>query len=56
MNYWLARTYAVYAELYKKEGYQSKARENLSKAIEILRECDADGRVKNYEKELAALS
>jgi len=56
MDYHLARTCAVYADLYKKEGDQSKAKENLNKAIEILLECGADGWVEKYEKELAALS
>jgi tetratricopeptide (TPR) repeat protein len=56
MDYWLGRTYAVYAELYTNEGDPSKAKENLYKAIEILKECGADGWVQKYEKELAALS
>jgi tetratricopeptide (TPR) repeat protein len=56
MDYWLARTYAVYAELYKKEGEALKAKGNLNKAIEILKECGADGWVEKYEKELASLS
>jgi len=30
-----------------------KARENLGRAIEILKECGADGWVSKYEKELA---
>lgn len=55
MDYWLARTYAVYADLYKKEGDHSMAKENLNKAIDILKECGADGWVEKYEKELAAL-
>ena len=55
MDYWLARTYAVYSELYSKEGDQTNAKENLNKAIEILKECGADGWVEKYEKELAAL-
>jgi len=52
----LGRDYALYAELFKRKGDQSKAKENLNKAIEILKECGADGWVKKYEKELAALS
>ncbi|MBC8461731.1 MAG: hypothetical protein H8D67_27480 [Deltaproteobacteria bacterium] len=55
MDYWLARTYAVYAELSKKERDQSKAKENLINAIEILKECGADGWVEKYERELEAL-
>jgi class 3 adenylate cyclase/tetratricopeptide (TPR) repeat protein len=52
----LARDYALYAELYKRRGNPEKARENLSKAIEILKECGADGWVEKYEEELSALS
>ena len=55
MDYWLARTYAVYADLHKKEGDQSKAKEQLEKAIGILRDLSADGWVKKYEAELAQL-
>ena len=52
----LGRDYALYAELFKRKGDQSKAKENLNKAIEILKECGADGWVEKYEKELAELS
>jgi class 3 adenylate cyclase/tetratricopeptide (TPR) repeat protein len=51
----LARDYALYAELYKRQGDPANARENLSKAIKILKECGADGWVEKYEKELAEL-
>jgi class 3 adenylate cyclase/tetratricopeptide (TPR) repeat protein len=50
----LGGDYAFYAELFKRKENQSKARENLAKAIEILKECGADGWVEKYEKELAA--
>jgi hypothetical protein len=56
MDYWLGRTYTVYTDLFKKEGDHSKAKENLNKAIEILKECGADGWVKKYEKDLFELS
>ena len=56
VDYWLARTHAVYGELYKKEGDQSKAKENLNKAIEILKKSGAGGWVEKYEKELAELT
>jgi len=56
MDYWLARNHAAYADLYKNELDLSKAKENLNKAIEILKECGADGWVVKYEKELALLS
>jgi class 3 adenylate cyclase/tetratricopeptide (TPR) repeat protein len=52
----LARDYAVYAELNKRQDDSAKAREVLSKAIEILRECGADGWVEKYEKELSTIS
>jgi hypothetical protein len=51
-----SRDYAFYAELFKRKGDRSKAKENLNKAIEILKECSADGWLKRYEKELAAIS
>jgi phage tail tape-measure protein len=52
----LGRDYALYAELFRRKGDQSNAKENLSKTIEILRECGADGWVQKYEKGLAELS
>ena len=55
MMWHLARDYALYAELFKRKDDQSKARENIGKAIEIFTECGADGWVEKYEKELAEL-
>jgi class 3 adenylate cyclase/tetratricopeptide (TPR) repeat protein len=52
----LGRDYAHYAELFKRKGDQPKAKEELSKAIETLKECGADGWVKRYEEEMASLS
>ena len=52
----LGRDYALYAELFKRKGDRSKAKENLSQTIEIYRECGADGWVEKAEKELAGLS
>jgi class 3 adenylate cyclase/tetratricopeptide (TPR) repeat protein len=52
----LGGDYAFYAEWFKRKGDQSKAKENLAKAIDILKECGADGWVKRYEEEMAALS
>jgi len=46
---------ALRAEFLKRKGDQTKARESLFKAIEILKECGADGWVEKYEKELAEL-
>ena len=48
--------YALYAQLFKRKGDRFKAQENLGKAIEILKECGADGWVSRYEKELALIS
>jgi class 3 adenylate cyclase/tetratricopeptide (TPR) repeat protein len=55
MLWHLGIDYTLYAELFKRKGDRLKAKENLGKAIEILRECGADGWVEKYEKELAAL-
>jgi tetratricopeptide (TPR) repeat protein len=52
----LGKDYALYADLFKRKGDRFKAQENLGKAIEILKECGADGWVEKYEKELATLS
>jgi tetratricopeptide (TPR) repeat protein len=53
MMFHLGKDYALYANLFKRRGNRSKARENLGKAIEILKECGADGWVEKYGKELA---
>ncbi|KKL70514.1 hypothetical protein LCGC14_2104150, partial [marine sediment metagenome] len=55
MMWHLARDYALYADLFKRKGDLSKARENLVKGIEIFKECGADGWVKKYEEELAQM-
>ena len=55
MMWYLGRDYALSAELFKRKGIQSKVKENLNKAIEILKECGAGGWVEKYEKELASL-
>jgi class 3 adenylate cyclase/tetratricopeptide (TPR) repeat protein len=48
MRFSLGNDYAVYSELCKHQGKDSKARENLTKAIEIMNECGADGWVERY--------
>jgi len=55
-NWFLANDYILYAKLFMRKGDQSRAKENLNKAIRIFRECGADGWVKKAEEELAALS
>ena len=52
----LGQDYALYAELYKRHSNQSKTIEHLSNAVEIFKECGADGWAEKYEKELARLS
>jgi hypothetical protein len=47
--------YGAYAEIYQRKGDTAKAGENLSKAVEILKECGADGWVERFAKELATL-
>jgi hypothetical protein len=51
----LAKDYALYADLFKRKDDLPKAKENLTNAIEIFKECGADGWVEKYEKELASL-
>jgi tetratricopeptide (TPR) repeat protein len=48
----LGKDYTLYSDLFKRKGDLSRARENLIKAIEIFKECGADGWVKKYEMEL----
>jgi predicted ATPase len=56
MMFQMGKDYALYTGLFKRKGDRLKARENLGKAIEILKECGADGWVEKYEKELASVS
>jgi tetratricopeptide (TPR) repeat protein len=56
MMFSLGKDYALYAELFKRKGDRLKTQENLGKAIEIFKECGADGWVEKYERELVALS
>jgi len=55
LRWQLAMDHAVYSDLYIKNGDPVKAKENLCKAIDIFKECGADGWVEKYEKELAAI-
>jgi tetratricopeptide (TPR) repeat protein len=55
MPFHVGRDYALYAEFFRRQGDRPKAQENLGKAIDILRQCGADGWVQKYEKEMAAL-
>jgi tetratricopeptide (TPR) repeat protein len=51
-----AKSRALYADFFKKKGDIPKAREQLTKAIDLFRECGADGWVEKYEKELVRIS
>jgi len=53
--FFLAKDYAVYADLFKRKKDIPKAKETLTRAIEIFKECGADGWVEKYEKELAGM-
>jgi len=55
MPWHLAKDYALYAEFFQKKGDIPEAKEQLTKAIDLFRECGADGWVKKYEEELAQL-
>jgi tetratricopeptide (TPR) repeat protein len=55
MMWHLGRDYAFYGGIYTTNGDYVKGKENLAKAIEILKECGADGWVEKYEKKLATL-
>jgi hypothetical protein len=52
MKWHLGMDYKLYADLFRRMGDQSKAKETLGKAIEIFKECGADGWVEKYKKEL----
>jgi len=51
-----AKSNALYADFFKKKGDIQGAREQLTKAIELFRECGADGWVTRTERKLAAIS
>jgi tetratricopeptide (TPR) repeat protein len=55
MRWSSAQDFANYGELCRRKGDLTMAKEKLSKAIEIFKECGADGWVKRYEDELARL-
>jgi tetratricopeptide (TPR) repeat protein len=56
MPWELARDNALYTEFFTKKGDSAQAKEKLGKAIELMRSCNADGWVKKYEEEVAAIS
>ena len=52
----LANDHAFYADWFKKKGDIQGAKDQLTKAIDLFKECGADGWVMRTEKNLAALS
>lgn len=56
MMWFLGRDYAICAEIFKRKDDYLKAREYIGLAIEILKECGADGWVQKAEKRQALLA
>jgi tetratricopeptide (TPR) repeat protein len=54
MMFFVGKDYALYAELLKRKGATSKAKENLNKGIDIFRECGAEGWVEKSEGQMQA--
>jgi class 3 adenylate cyclase/tetratricopeptide (TPR) repeat protein len=51
----LGKDHALYAGFFHRKDHRSKAKEHLRKAIEIFKECGADGWANKYEKQLSRL-
>jgi hypothetical protein len=56
MMWHLARDHALYADFFKKKGDTVRAKDQLTKAIDLFREYGADGWVTRTEKDLATIS
>ena len=56
MRFYLGKDHALYGNFFKRQGDRPHAQEELGKAIEILRDCGADGWVRKYEEEMAKLT
>jgi hypothetical protein len=52
----LGKDHALYADWFKKKGDIQGAKDQLTKAIDLFRECGADGWIVKYEKELVRIS
>ena len=50
------RDYLVYSTILRRKEEESQDQESLHRAIEIFKDCGADGWVKKYEEEMAAFS
>jgi len=56
-TFWsLGGDYALYSQLFKRKGDLPKAKESCEKAIEIFKECGADGWVSRFERLLVGLT
>ena len=55
MRWGLGQDYAQYARMLERKGELSNAREMMTKAIAIMKECGADGWAARCEEELARL-
>ena len=53
---YLGYNHSFYAQFFKSQNNPLKAREQMNKAIDIMKECGADGWVERYEKELAEMN
>ena len=55
MMFFLGKDHVLLSELYRRMGDKQKARESLSKGIEILDRCGADARVRLERETMAKL-
>ncbi len=55
-KYQLGRNYIAYAEIYKHRDDISRAKSKMFQAMEIFKECGADGWVEKTEKDRALLN
>ena len=55
ISFQLGLDHTLYGEFFKRQGDRAKAKEELVKAAEVMRECGADGWAEKYEKEIAEL-
>jgi len=56
MMFHLGKDHALYADWFRKKGDNQGAKEQLTKAVDLFKECGADGWVTRTEKALAKLS
>ena len=56
MMFHLGKDHALYADWFKKKGDIQGVKEQLTKAIDLFKECGADGSVTKTEQELASLT